>query len=53
MTHPDTCPNETGHSGNCHLCAHLPNGCFLRDVLQQAPTSPLPGPSLPPTETHD
>jgi len=28
-----TCPNDTDHDGDCHLCHNLPNGCFLRDTL--------------------
>lgn len=27
-----TCPNDTDHDGDCHLCAALPSGCFLRDI---------------------
>lgn len=27
-----SCPNDTDHDGDCHLCHRLPGGCFLRDV---------------------
>ena len=27
-----SCPNDTDHDGDCHLCHKLPGGCFLRDV---------------------
>jgi hypothetical protein len=29
-----TCPNDTDHDGDCHLCHRLPTGCFLRDTAR-------------------
>lgn len=31
-----TCPNDTDHDGDCHLCHKLPHGCFLRDALDNS-----------------
>lgn len=31
-----SCPNDTDHDGDCHLCHRLPGGCFLRSVFRPA-----------------
>jgi hypothetical protein len=36
-----TCPNDTDHDGDCHLCHRLSTGCFLRDTTPAMQTQLL------------
>ena len=47
-----TCPNDTDHDGDCHLCHRLSTGCFMRgttpagvgwQAVQVMPTAPATG----------